>query len=159
MRPLHDTVSAIYVMSHVWMSHGTIFVWEWGHSVPLLASICRVIHTHESCYLYQCECDHSATLLVPHMCHVTHMNESWHIHEWEWGHSATLLVSCVSCHTCECVMEPCFSEIEATLRHRFFLIWNIHGDWGHSSPPVVFDIYGTTGGTMGWRRIVGSIKL
>ena len=123
MRPLYDSVSAVYVMSHVWMSHraaylceneswGNIFAWGWGHSTTLLVLYmsCHMYewvmaHMNESWVnIFARGLGHSKTPLVPYyfkeptnrshpiasICHVIHTHESWHLYHFFFANEATL---------------------------------------------------------------------
>jgi len=71
-----------WVMSHIWMSHGThtnesCHTYEWGMARIWMS---HGTHVNESWHTYKC--------VLPHirMSHVTHTSESWHTYAWVMAH-------------------------------------------------------------------------
>ena len=107
-----------YIMSHIWMSHGThmnesCHTYEW---VMLHIWISHVTHMNESCRTYEWVMAHiwmsyvrTYEWVMSHIwvSHVTHMNESCHTYEWVLSHIWMSHVTRMneSCHTYEWVIS------------------------------------------------------
>jgi len=103
-----------WVMSHVWMIHGT-------HECTAQRSLLVPAHTNESCQTYEWVMSHIW------MSHVTRMNESW----YTWMHGTEIFTS--SC-TYECVtsrMNECRHTSEWVTSHMqgSWHIWMIYGTY------------------------------
>jgi len=135
-----------WVMSHIWMSHGThtnesCHTYEWGMARIWMS---HGTHVNESWHTYKC--------VLPHirMSHVTHTSESWHTYEWVmahmWMRDGTHMNE--SRHTYECVMahmwmrhgthmNESWHTYEWVMAHIWMshvsYIWMRHGTHTHES--------------------------